>query len=168
MTLVDLPHRGCNMEVDISISGADNLAEILPELLSDPLRKFFEGIIPDTQEMVMDKTPVDNGFLSGNILGEIDPSPMPLYGEVSTDVDYAPCVEEDTDPHWTSWTNLNEWAFRHSMNVFAVQYAIAMRGTYGHHMFQIAFDWLVDWKLENALDQLAADIETKFEGGNVK
>ena len=156
------------MEVDISISRADNLNEILPELLGDPLRQFFESLIPDTQAMVMDKTPVDTGFLRGNIRGEIDPSPMPLYSEVGTDVDYAIDVEEDTAPHWTSWTNLNEWAFRHSANVFAVQYGIAMHGTTGHHMFQIAFDWLADWKLESALDQLAADIETKFEGGNVK
>ena len=151
------------MEIDITINGSEELKEKLsnPDLLGVPLRHFFEAIIPDLQESVQTYTPVDTGILRAGVQAEIDHSPVPLWGKVFDNVEYSQWVESGTEPHWTSWTNLNEWAYRHDMNVYALQRAIAKRGTRGHHMFQKGFDEIYQ-ELPQYVDELANDIEEQF------
>jgi hypothetical protein len=91
----------------------------------------------------------------------IDPNPQPLWVQVATNVEYAEYVEMGTRPHWTSWTNLNEWAFRHNMNVYAVTATIARRGTRAYHMFTNSTIYIKS-VLPEFVAKLAADIESEF------
>ena len=158
------------MEINITVTGIDELKEKLtsPDLLGQPIREFFSDIIIDVVPEIQDNTPVDIGQLKASFpMGapdsntEIDSSDIPAWATIGTLVDYAPYVEDDTSPHWTSWTNLNEWAYRHDMNVYALQAAIARRGTKGHHMVQLAFDNLVA-RMPDYLEKLKNNIEGQF------
>ena len=52
-----------------------------------------------------------------------------LVGRVGPSVSYGLYVERGTRPHWPPRAPLEGWARRHGMPVFAVQRAIARRGT---------------------------------------
>ena len=56
-------------------------------------------------------------------------------------------VHEGTAPHWTSVENLQGWADRHGVNVYALQASIAKNGTKAYKF------------LENAVDRHAGDID---------
>lgn len=159
------------MELDIVIPSPEILREKLsnPELLGEPLRAFFGDIITDVVPQIQDMTPVDTGQLRGSFalgapdsMTEIDSSPVPLWANIGSTVGYAVYVEEGSEPHWTSWVNLNEWAYRHDMNVYALQAAIARRGTSAHHMVSDARDDL-EAEMPNYVEELANAIEGKFE-----
>ena len=52
-----------------------------------------------------------------------------LVGEVGPSVRYGAYVERGTRPHWPPRAPLEGWARRHGVPVYAVQRAIARRGT---------------------------------------
>ena len=134
-----------------------------PAILQQPLRDFFKEATWQIQSKVQLETPVNTGQLKDSIHGDVDGASLPLWGTVSTNLMYAPFVEEDTRPHWTSVKNLELWARYHGVNPYALQAAIARRGTRGKHMFQRG---LLAWtfsRMEATLARLAAVIETAWE-----
>lgn len=151
------------MEIVVTVEGVDALMAKLenPELIGEPLRKFFNVVTFDLQRNVQELTPVDTGRLRASITQRVDASPVPLWGEVYTNVEYAEFVEMGSRPHWTSWTNLNEWAYRHNRNVYAVQAAIARRGTRAWHMFTNSAAYIQS-ELPMYVDQMARDVEKEF------
>jgi hypothetical protein len=79
------------------------------------------------------------GLLRGSIMTEIRGTSAALQGVVLTASPYAHFVEEDTRPHWAPIAPLKLWARRvlgDESAAYAVQHAIAVRGTRGKHMFR--------------------------------
>ena len=151
------------MDITIQVKGFDELAAKLdnPELLGVPFRNFLDKTTLALQRNVRQLTPVDTGRLRGSIMASVDYATIPLWGEVGTGVEYAQVVEEGGRPHWTSWTNLNEWAYRHNTNVWAVTAGIAKHGTRAHHMFELSAAYIKS-KLPDYVADLAKDIEGEF------
>ena len=151
------------MEIVISIQGLESLNAKLtdPDLIGIPARKMFTDLTHTLQNNVQELTPVDTGNLRRSITTSVDPSPIPLWGMVGTNVEYAEPVETGSRPHWTSWTNLNEWAYRHNANVWAVTAAIARRGTRAHNMFSNSAIYIQS-VLPDYVARMAADIEEFF------
>ncbi|MDY6834333.1 MAG: HK97 gp10 family phage protein [Chloroflexota bacterium] len=107
----------------------------LEQLLGEPLRHTFQGSAELIEGEVKLETPRDVGHLAQSITHEVDSATIPLYAKVGTNKIYAQAVEFGTKPHWTSVKNLEGWARRHHVNPYAVQQAIAKRGTPPHKMF---------------------------------
>ncbi len=156
------------MDIIIQVKGFEELARKVsdPELLGAPLREFWNGLLPVVVSDIQTTTPVDIGnlrasFQPGRGVTGIDSSPLPLWAQVGSNLDYAPYVESGTPPHWTSWTNLNEWAYRHNTNVWALQRAIARRGTRGHHMVMMAA-FNLEITLPQHVQELAQSIESQW------
>ena len=158
------------MEINITVTGVEELKERLenPDLLGQPIREFFSDIIIDVVPQIQDNTPFDIGQLKASFPmdapdsnTEIDSSDIPAWATIGTKVEYGYYVETGTLPHWTSWTNLNEWAYRHSVNVWSLQRAIAIRGTRGHHMVMSAA-FTLEERLPTYVEQLAHNIEGQF------
>ena len=87
--------------------------------------------------------PVDTGRLRGSIASEIRKTPgiggETVQGVVGTSVDYAAAVHEGSRPHWVPIRALEVWARRHKVNAYAVQRAIARRGTRARPFLRDAF-----------------------------
>jgi hypothetical protein len=62
-----------------------------------------------------------------------------LVGEVGPSVRYGVYVERGTRPHWPPRAPLEGWARRHGIPVYAVQRAIARRGTRARPFLEPAF-----------------------------
>jgi hypothetical protein len=151
------------MEIVVNIEGIEELTRKLenPELLAGPTRKFLNEVGLTLQSNIQQLTPVDTGRLRASITTALDPIPQPLWVQVYTNVEYGEPVEMGSRPHWTSWTNLNEWAYRHNMNVWALTAAIARRGTRAHHMFTNSAIFIKS-VLPEFVTKLATDIESEF------
>ena len=128
------------MDYTITVTGWDELIKKCndPTLISDPLRNFFYMGTAEIQGNVMTFAPKDMGELAGSISATIDPSPMPLFGIVSTLLQphYGPDMEWGTAPHWVPIAALIGWAYRHGMNPYAIQRKIAKYGTAPRLYFQ--------------------------------
>ena len=151
------------MQIIVSVTGLDELIRKVndPALLGEPLRGFFTKSALTIQRNTQLLTPVDTGRLRASETFTIDSSPIPLWAQIGTNVTYAPFVEEDTRPHWTSVKNLIGWAHRHGINPYAIQRKIAKYGTKGKHMFRRGFEQSRD-AIMGYLTETAKDIETKW------
>lgn len=156
------------MEFTIQITGLEDLIKKInnPELMGKPLRSFLNDSMNVLIEHIIPLTPVDTAGLRGKITNRIesvtiDSSPIPLWAQLKPIINYGVFVEEGTKPHWTSVKNLIPWAHRHGMNPYAVQRAIAKRGTKGAHMFQEGLE-NSGASIEVRLSLMASEIETEW------
>lgn len=152
------------MEITVQVTGLDELIRKVkdPELLGTPLRGFFTQSTLTLQADAQKLTPVDTGRLRASETTLIDSAPIPLWGEVGTNVIYAPFVEDNTRPHFPPTLALQGWANRHGINVFVLARAISRRGTRGKHMFMQSFNKNKETVL-SYLKDAARDIETIWE-----
>ena len=174
------------------ITGLDELIRKTsdPELMGVPIRKFLNTSLLTLADLAAQNTPRNSGRLIASITDaknsiNIDPSPLPLYGSLSTPVDYAVYVEEDTRPHWPPFApilelvRLNRGKFgmiTASRNLkrgkkvdadvrriaYFVSRKIARFGTTGKHMFQKA---LLTYSIDNRddyLDECIREIENRW------
>jgi hypothetical protein len=88
------------VDIVIQVKGFEELQQKLqdPDLLAIPLRQFWNSVVLDTMQGVIEETPVDTGrlrasFLLGGTVTGVDPSPIPLWGQVGSNVEYGPYVE---------------------------------------------------------------------------
>ena len=137
-------------------------------LLAEPTREFLTVISVEVQRNTQMLTPVDTGRLRASWIRNVDVSPMPLWAEVSTNVNYAPFVEEGTRPHWPPMSALNpaaagirQWANIHGVNVYALGAAIAQRGTRGRHMLRMGVQ-IARGTIDNLLQQLIRRIKEEW------
>ena len=145
-----------------TVTGLDELlAKVDPgKLLGPALKEFFNTATQSIKNEVKDLTPVGlSGQLKSSISTEVDSGDIPLWGKVGPSVNYAPFVEFDTKPHWTSVHNLEAWASAKGLNPFMVQRAIAAHGTKGAHMFEQGLD-----NSRDHIDDLVYIAGQKIEG----
>ena len=104
------------------------------------------AIVEDVAGEARQRTPVNTGVLRASIATDVSTGTSlsaAIRGTVFTGAQapYAPYVEEGTAPHWAPIGPLLLWARRVLGNeraAYAVQRAIARRGTRGRHMFRDA------------------------------
>jgi len=104
------------------------------------------AIVEDVASEARQRTPVNTGVLRASIATDVTTGTSlsaAIRGTVFTGAQapYAPYVEEGTAPHWAPIGPLLLWARRVLGNeraAYAVQRAIARRGTRGRHMFRDA------------------------------
>lgn len=125
--------------VQIKIDGLEEiLKKATPKILEKPMHNFFDRATIHIQGLGRRKAPVDTGRLRASIAQKVDPKPLPLWGEVGSNVFYAPYVEFGTGTmsdqgsrarHWPPSDALEGWAMRHGFpNAFLVARAIGRRG----------------------------------------
>jgi hypothetical protein len=104
------------------------------------------AIVEDVASAARQRTPVNTGVLRASIATDVTTGTSlsaAIRGTVFTGAQapYAPYVEEGTPPHWAPIGPLLLWARRVLGNeraAYAVQRAIARRGTRGRHMMRDA------------------------------
>lgn len=120
----------------VEIQGLEKLRrKARPEVLGPPVRDFMLQTVQLIEAEVKQRTPVDTGPLHASITHRVDPAPWPLWGEVGTNVRYAPAVEYGTAPHVVPREEIEPWARRHHIPVEVVIAAIARAGTRPRYMF---------------------------------
>ena len=152
------------MDIVVKLTGMDELIRKVndPALLGEPLRGFFNKATLTIQRDTMQLTPVDTGRLRASITTSIDPSPMPLYGLVGTNVEYGPYIEYGTHPHFPPIAALRRWAKAHGINPYALARSISIRGTKAHYMFQRSVQSNL-LNMEGFLKEAAAEIEERWK-----
>lgn len=103
----------------------------LPGNLGARVRQLIEGAAIDVQREMRIAAPIAvTGQLRGSIRYTF--SPTNLRAEVMPEAPYAADVEYGTPPHKVSaapGSSLRAWAEQKGLNPYAVQHAIALRGT---------------------------------------
>lgn len=118
--------------IEYRIEGLDELIEKSEKLnghLPAILRTLLEKATFKIEGIAKDIVPHDAGLLRASINPKIDPSPIPMWGKVGPSLKYGLFVELGTKPHWPPIGPLKGWARRHGVSPYALQAAIAKRGT---------------------------------------
>jgi len=131
------------------------------------------AIVEDVASEARSRTPVNTGVLRASIATDVTTGTSlsaAIRGKVFTGAQapYAPYVEEGTAPHWAPIGPLLLWARRVLGNeraAYAVQRAIARRGTRGRHMFRDALA-AVRPRMEGMLQQAMARAARLLQGGS--
>jgi len=131
------------------------------------------AIVEDVASEARSRTPVNTGVLRASIATDVTTGTSlsaAIRGTVFTGAQapYAPYVEEGTAPHWAPLGPLLLWSRRVLGNeraAYAVQRAIARRGTRGRHMFRDALA-AVRPRMEGMLQQAMARAARLLQGGS--
>ena len=151
------------MDYTITVTGWDELIKKCndPAVLGEPMRDFFTKSTLEIQRDTQELTPVDTGRLRASFTSMVDPSPMPLFGQMGTVVEYAPYVEFGTRPHFPPISALRAWGASHGINPYLVARAIARRGTRARLMLQTAINNNMS-NLNTWLGEAARSIEDRW------
>lgn len=127
---------------NIPLLHAEQSRQVIYREASLAVRTIVEDIASEARQ----RTPVNTGVLRASIGTNVTTGTSlseAIRGTVFTGAQapYAPYVEEGTQPHWAPIGPLKLWARRVLGNeraAYAVQRAIARRGTRGRHIFRDA------------------------------
>ncbi len=114
-------------------------------LLDDANRELETTMMAATQLLhgaVLPRTPHAFGNLRGSLQPDTTVIGDLIIGRVTSNLPYAQWVELGSEPHWVPIDPLKLWAKRKLGDeslAYAVQRAIARRGTKGHFMFREGF-----------------------------
>lgn len=128
--------RAFEMGLQIDDVQVRQLLEQMPPAVNQRLRQLIEGAAIDTQRVMIQQAPAGVGGgagLRGSIHYYLDGSGLTAHVEPT--VPYADDVEYGTQPHFVSaaaGSSLAAWANLKGISPFAVQNAIAARGTRPH------------------------------------
>jgi len=130
-------------------------------------------IVEEVASEARQRTPVNTGVLRASIATDVTTGTSlsaAIRGTVFTGAQapYAPYVEEGTSPHWAPIGPLLLWARRVLGNeraAYAVQRAIARRGTRGRYMFREAMA-IVAPRAEGMLAQAMQRAARLLQGGS--
>jgi hypothetical protein len=137
--------------------------KLAPAQLAGPQRRFLDRASFALQNEARDRAPVDTSRLRNSIGREIDSGIPPRYARVGTNTFYAPFVHEGTRPHWPPIAPLRRWAKRHGVNPYALQRAIAQRGTRPRPFLRDAVH-AAEPEIVRAVAVFARDIEQTLGG----
>ena len=122
-----------------TFKGIDQMQRKLrdPRLLGKPIGKALLDSGHYAIGQVKERTPSDRGR-ARNSYGnpEVDPSPIPKWVKIGSNLEYIEALEKGTRPHWPPISALQPWARRHGIPAFLVARAISQRGTKAHHMME--------------------------------
>lgn len=116
----------------IRITGIPALQRKLgTRVVGPPVRKFFTRSAIKVQSNARELAPVDRGDLKNKITYEVDPSTMPRYARIGTNLHYAPYQELGTKPFWAPKAPIAAWASRKGIpqaSVYLIRRKIARVG----------------------------------------
>lgn len=147
--------------ITVRIDGIDELERKLgPGMVDGPINRFLDRGAITIQGKARGKAPVDTGRLRNSIGIESGPRER----TIGPNVHYGPYVEFGTRPHWPPVSALSPWAERHGMNPYAVQRAIAARGTKAQPYLGPAAEESIP-VLRSLVQVMAAEIEAEAGRG---
>jgi len=165
-------------DISVQIIGLDRVMQkASPALLAKPMRQFFDRATIAVQNRARQNAPVDTGRLRSSITTRVDPSEVPQWGEVGTNVFYAPYMEYGTGTfaegpnakggrHAPPGDALEVWASRHGFaSGYVVAGIIARRGGLKprRYLRTALKDSLND--IRGYVNRMASDIASAWEAG---
>lgn len=130
--------------MEVEVRGLVELRAKLDQVISDlhgqdMLDAMRAGALAVTSE-ARTLAPVDTGRLRASITPEVRLDGNDVIGVVGSVVAYAPDVELGRGPMVVPTAQLETWAKRKGLNVYAVQASIARKGTRAQMYLQRAFE----------------------------
>ena len=131
-------------KIAVKVDGLDAIVRKLNGnvLYAGPLRTALTKSAMAIETGAKQLVPVDTHHLQRSITHHVDPSPVPLYAEVGTNVKYAPMVHEGRRAGRAPRTEyLVGWAKRHGYtgSLFVLARAIGRRGIKARPFLKDAF-----------------------------
>lgn len=129
------------MDVTFDAEDAIRVFRAYPVAAARRTMSLIEGAAIDLQREIRENSPVFDGQYRRSVQYKLNPSR--LEGTVGPTVDYAEPLEKGSRPHWTSvkeGTPLRKWADAKGISPYAVQQAIAKKGTKANPVVQQSFD----------------------------
>lgn len=151
------------MQIEVTIDGLDELRRKLDggKILQDPVTRALEQSAIAVENSAKKLVPVDMGRLRASISHRVDPSPIPRFAEVGTNVKYAPFVHEGrrAGAKMPPPAALETWAARHGgMDPFVLARAIAIRGIKPRRFLADALEQEKS-RIDSFIRQVAKEIE---------
>lgn len=124
-------------QFSIQVKGLEKAAkELSPDIMRRPMRRFFEDSTDLVYKGVTRRISKVTREAVNSVKVEIDPSPVPLWGRVDSDLFRMRMLEYGTGPHRPPVTpEFEAWARRRRRNPWAVARSIELHGTRGRKMF---------------------------------
>ncbi len=122
------------MSLKISILGVNQAINNIENYMKRKHAGLVGAVAESSQEIkstAQGLVPVDLGELRSNIGYTVKDRKNVIEGNILANTNYAAYVEFPTRPHWAPREALQGWADRHGIPVYAVQRAIAEKGTLG-------------------------------------
>lgn len=134
--------------IDVELRGEIEARQKIEQVITDLNGRPFYNAMMEAALIVEGsakrKAPVDRGQLRQSIASEVRTSALGagdrIIGVVGSNRVYAAAVEFGSRPHWAPIEPLKVWARRHGANAYAVQRAIARRGTRAQPYLVPAFE----------------------------
>jgi hypothetical protein len=120
--------------VTLRILNADRILRISDpqSLMAAPIRDAFDKATYKVHQSSLALVPVDTGMLKGSLRPAIDPTPLPRWATVGTNIEYARAVHDGRPPGFrpaVTPDDLRVWARRHgNMSPYALARTINRRG----------------------------------------
>ena len=183
------------MDVQVTVQGLDKVVAKLDgqKLFGPPMKNFFTRATLALKEQAMAELGADGaggaGYDTGHLLRshatDVDPSPLPRWGVMGTNVPYGVYVHEGTRPHFPPPTALLDWVHRHHMAgaesittrrragnrlnqywedlevAFLIARHIAKYGTKANPWMRRAMEKSIG-KLEALVGELASEVEARW------
>jgi len=167
-----------NFSIHAGVEGLDQLiAKTNPQILQQPMRRFFDRSSERVKTNAKGNAPVDQGRLRSSITHNVDPRPLPLWARIGTNVNYAKPVEFGTGllsdapdskrrRYFPPPEALDRWAQLHGFGENAgrvVAYIIWLRG--GTRPVRFLRDGFADAlnDIKNYLADAATDVGRKWK-----
>lgn len=107
-----------------------------PTFLAAPVRDYWEDVLDYGAHQAEYLAPEGvTGYLQRSHEIELEDLPIPGWGVIRAVAPYASFVAEGTKPHWAPIKALRPWAEEKGINVYALQWSIARKGTRAHPWF---------------------------------
>ena len=150
-------------KIAVKVDGLDAIVRKLNGnvLYAGPLRTALTKSAMAIETGAKQLVPVDTHHLQRSITHHVDPSPVPLYAEVGTNVKYAPMVHEGRRAGRAPRTEyLVGWAKRHGYtgSLFVLARSIGRRGTPARPTFERAIS-----KVLQAIPRLEREASIEIE-----
>lgn len=143
--------------VKVQVIGLDKAISDIHSYVSSTQRQ-LTSVVAFSSSKIQDKAKinasVDLGNMRNNITHVVKQRKDRVTGEITSNEEYSSAVEYGTKPHWTSVENLRGWAERRGISPYAVQRAIAEKGTKPQPFMMPAFDAEKQNFINNVIDVL--------------
>lgn len=131
-------------EVNIIVDAAQVIGVFkrAPEAAVRRLNNEIESAAVESQRLIRKASPTHDGAYRRSVTYKLYPAE--LRAEIGPRVNYAKWVEEGSRPHWTSvkeGTPLRKWADDKNINPYAVQRAVAKKGTKAQWVVQRVYNF---------------------------
>ena len=139
------------------VEAQEKMEQMVTDLRGAPMLRAMRDCTLLVQRDAKVNAPVDTGRLRASITPEVRSTGKSVQGVVGSNVAYAAAVEFGSRPNWVPISALNRCARRKGINAYAVQRAIAKRGTKPREYLTKALldnEAAIKSKIENAVTRI--------------